>query len=137
MDPDRVKHLEMIQAVVARLNGNSFTIKAWTVGLISALFALGAEKHPAPPLFLVALVPTATFGLLDAYYLRQERLFRRLYDEVRSGTERAAGPFAMSVQDYVDDPTVGFLTVAASSTIAGLYLPLAVLVLTVAWLAGR
>lgn len=79
----KVKHLEMIQAVVARLNGNSFLLKGWGTTLASALLVLEARSgiaRVAP----VALGVLLVFWALDAYYLWQERRFRRLYDLVRS-----------------------------------------------------
>ena len=42
--PHKHKHLEMIQAVISRLASNSFSIKQWTVMLVSALFVLVARR---------------------------------------------------------------------------------------------
>ena len=72
----------MIQAVVNRMSVNSFLLKGWSVVLISALFALAAGDSEA--LFVyIAYFPAIAFWMLDAYFLRQERLFRKLYDRVR------------------------------------------------------
>ena len=81
-DELNVKHLEMIQAVVSRLAGNSFSIKGWSITLVSALFALAAKDANKTYAFL-ALLPALCFWGLDAYYLRQERLFRKLYEALR------------------------------------------------------
>ena len=79
-------HLEMIQAVVNRMSVNSFLLKGWSVVLISALFALAAGDSQA--LFVyIAYFPAIAFWMLDAYFLRQERLFRKLYDRVRHFAE--------------------------------------------------
>jgi hypothetical protein len=78
----RVRHLEMIQAIITRLATNGVYIKGWAVTLISALFALAAPDADMRYV-LVAYFPVGMFWALDAYYLRQERLFRALYDEVR------------------------------------------------------
>jgi hypothetical protein len=81
-DADKLKHLELIQAVVNRLATSSFLLKGWTVVLVSALFALAAKD--AKPVFLyVAFLPAVAFWGLDGYFLSQERLFRTLYDRVR------------------------------------------------------
>jgi hypothetical protein len=82
MADQRMKHLELIQYIVTRLGQNSFAVRGWSVTLVSALFALIAAKDAPPIAALVAVVPAATFWGLDAYYLRQERLFRRLYRAV-------------------------------------------------------
>lgn len=72
----------MIQAVVNRMSVNSFLLKGWSVVLISALFALAAGGSQALFVYL-AYFPAIAFWMLDAYFLRQERLFRKLYDRVR------------------------------------------------------
>ena len=78
----KLKHLEMIQGIINRMASNSFLLKGWSLTLVAALIALSVDK--ANPWFvLVALVPCLVFWGLDGYFLRQERLFRGLYDEVR------------------------------------------------------
>lgn len=75
-------HLEMIQGIVNRLSQNSFLLKGWSVVLVSSLFALAAFN--SNPLFVyLTYLPVVAFWGLDAFFLRQERLFRKLYDRVR------------------------------------------------------
>jgi hypothetical protein len=81
---DKVKHLELIQSVVNRL-GNSFLIKGWSVTLTSALFALAAARSDRR-FVLLSYFPVIMFWVLDSYFLYQERLFRKLYDEIRVAT---------------------------------------------------
>lgn len=78
----KLKHLEMIQAIINRLANNSFLLKGWTVLLVSTLSALGA-KDANVQFVLLAYVPAIAFWLLDGYFLWQERLYRCLYDSVR------------------------------------------------------
>jgi len=82
MDNKRA-HLQMIQAIVDRMSVNSFLLKGWSVVLVSALFALAAGGSQKLFVYL-AYFPAIAFWMLDGYYLRQERLFRKLYDRVRS-----------------------------------------------------
>lgn len=82
-----VKHLEFIQNAITRMANNSFWLKGWAVTLVAATFALNITT-PSSLLILIALVPTVAFWGLDAYFLRQERLFRRLYDDVRKNPDR-------------------------------------------------
>lgn len=78
----KIAHLQIVQGVINRMARNSFMIKGWSVTLVSVLFALGAAG--TQPLFVyLAYFPAFTFWALDAYFLRQERLFRKLYDHVR------------------------------------------------------
>jgi len=45
MNATSESHLEMIQAVVARLAQNSFALKGWSVTLVAACLALGAKER--------------------------------------------------------------------------------------------
>ncbi|TCC00526.1 hypothetical protein E0H26_02245 [Micromonospora zingiberis] len=89
----RVRHLDTLQATIGRLSQHSFTIRGWTVTVVSAVFALlttqsGASSHVT----LLALLPTAIFWGLDAYYLHQERLYRRLYAAAANRLTDPASP---------------------------------------------
>ena len=83
-DDRRIKHLEMIQAVVARLGNNAFFIKGWTITIAGVFlgFAVNQDKWQ---LAVASAAPTLLFWILDASFLRNERLFRDLYDRVRKG----------------------------------------------------
>ena len=74
---DIIKHLELIQGVINRMAQVSFILKGWTVTLLVALFAVVANSTNWG-LMLFSLTPICIFWGLDAYYLRQERLFRSL-----------------------------------------------------------
>lgn len=93
-----LKHLEFIQNVVTRMARNSFFLKGWSVTLVSATFALSLSI-PSIWIVLVALLPALAFSVLDAYYLRQERLFRKLYDDVRQ-RPREIDAFSMNTSPY-------------------------------------
>ncbi len=77
---NRLAHLEMAQAIVNRMSVNSFLLKGWSVVLVSALFAQVASDSPALFVYL-AYFPAVAFWVLDGYFLRQEKLFRRVYDK--------------------------------------------------------
>src|SRR5437867_4358278 len=81
MEAERLEYLKMIQGIVSRMAQNSFLLKGWsvtlTVGILAAA-ASGKETHFA----YLALLPALVFWGLDAFYLRQERLFRALHDNV-------------------------------------------------------
>lgn len=79
MDEPEIRYLEAIQQVVARMANNAFLIKGWTLTLVAAIFAVAAQSA-FWEIVWVALLPTIAFWFLDTYYLRQERLFRHLYD---------------------------------------------------------
>ncbi|MDZ7831781.1 MAG: hypothetical protein U5L07_08535 [Desulfobacterales bacterium] len=107
------KHLEFIQNVITRMAGNSFLIKGWSITITSALFALAANNVDVG-FIIVALFPVISFWALDAYFLRQERLFRKLYAGVRKSNE--IEPFSMETGDF-DDQVESWLEVAKSPTL--------------------
>jgi hypothetical protein len=64
--------------------GNSFLIKGWYITVTSASLLISKanlKDHFAIPLWVVLIAPLL-FWFLDAYYLAQEALFRRLYQWV-------------------------------------------------------
>lgn len=120
MSDDRMKHLEFIQNAISRMASNSFLLKGWTVVVAAALFALAA-KDSNRRFALLALFPSLSFWGLDAYYLRQERLFRKLHDEVRKLSDEKyekAEPFAMSTKKYSREVAGWFGTLWTPSVIA-------------------
>ena len=83
-----VKHLEMTQAVVERMGRNSFQLKGWSMTIIVAATVLIARADLPSPFFILGLIlPITVFWVLDGYFLWQEKLFRRVYDDVRIQTD--------------------------------------------------
>lgn len=77
----KLKHLEIVQNVIGRMANNSFFIKGWCITLVSALLALESQNTNTK-LITVTLLPLIMFWVLDAYFLKREHLFRKLYEEV-------------------------------------------------------
>lgn len=102
MKHDVVKHLDIVQAVIARMANNSFLLKGWSITLVAALFAL-AEKDSNINFAVLALFPALSFWGLDAFYLRQERLFRQLYADICSSINSESSdliPFSLETGKY-------------------------------------
>lgn len=79
---ERLKHLEFLQAVIARLANHSFLVKGWALTLAAGFLAFSASQQNWK-VAASGLVPLVCFWFLDGFFLRQERLFRCLYDDVR------------------------------------------------------
>lgn len=82
LDADRVKHLEFIQATIARLGNDSFLVKGWALTLAAGFLALSASQR-SWVVAGVGVVPLLCFWFLDGHFVRQERLYRRLYNAAR------------------------------------------------------
>ena len=124
----KLKHLEMIQAVITRMAHNSFLLKGWSVTISAAVLAVMAGK-PGSGWVVIALVPTLFFWGLDGYFLRQERLFRELYDHVRE-LEPDKVDFSMDTRPYQNEVDSWF-QVAVSRTLLAFYLPMVALIILV------
>lgn len=106
MTPDRagagldakLKHLEFIQGVIARMSNSSFLFKGWAVTIAAALttFAATDTKVALHVALVAAMVSTALFWALDGYYLWLERGFVKLYKQV-AAREPDQIDFAMNV----------------------------------------
>ncbi len=115
----QIAHLAMIQAIIARMASNSFALKSLAVTLCAGVIALiGAVPNPSWKYFISAAGPVLVFGWLDASYLRLERLYRKLYDDVRKGVEME--PFDMRVDRY-DAQVDSTARIAAAWSVSWLY----------------
>lgn len=120
--PEEMKHLEFIQAVITRMNNNSFQMKGWMVAIMTALLAVYASTEN-DRFVLVAIVPTVIFWFLDTYYLWQERKFRGVYNDVAGiSNNNNITLFAMRPDLYTGGKYL-FWNVFFSVTILWVYLP--------------
>ena len=124
MDEDARKHLEFVQLVIARMNGNSFQLKGWAVALTAGLFALSERSNPW--FALLAVVPICVFWGLDVFYLRTERSYRELYKHLCKAyaTNDKSLLYDMDLSSYKTLGHVALSSVAFSETQLWFYLPL-------------
>lgn len=124
LSENQVRHLEMIQGIITRMNSNAFALKALAGVITASVIAYaGAAQSAVSWLVLAGIVPVAVFWLMDAQYLRQERLFRKLYAGVRRG--EVADPFHMDFLRYNKEVhTVG--RIAISWSVLWFYLALVI-----------
>ena len=74
-----LKEIDIIQDIIRRMAYNSFMVKGWTITLVVVTLLLkGTEKYQ----IWIAFIPLLIFWFLDAYFLWQERMYRKLYDWV-------------------------------------------------------
>lgn len=135
--PNLIKHLEFIQVTIVRMAANSFVIRGWTVTLVAAILAF-TSKDANSNAASIALIPAIMFWSLDAYYLRTEREFRALYDQVRQNPPKddLEVDFSLDVSK-VKTKTAGTLRVAFTRTLAPFYLALIGVILAVWLLAPK
>lgn len=119
----KIRHIEAVQAVITRMASNCFALKAMAGTLTAAVLAYaGGTATPSPMIAVAGLVPVVVFWLLDAQYLRLEKLFRKLHDGILSGD--ITQPFDMNFSVYIKQvPDV--ITVAFTWSVLWFYLTLA------------
>lgn len=120
---EKIKHLEFVQNVITRMNTNSFQLKGWAITIVSALLALYASSDNKVLYIFVAIVPVIIFWCLDAFYLKQEMLYRKLYKDIVE--DNNIQRFDMNASKY----EVCYCKMFWSKTIAGLYFTMAFLLL--------
>ena len=126
---EKIRHLEMIQAVITRMAANSFMLKGWAVTLVAGVFVL-SSKDSNPLYFLIAYIPIILFWFLDSYYLQLERKFRIFYKHVGNHNEQDL-KFCIKAPDSSDADKTMYFQSFFSVTVAGFYAPMALLVATV------
>lgn len=115
-----IKHLEMTQGAINRLGGNSFLLKSWSMtALVAAMVLMARQDAPNPFLALTLILPIAGFWILDGYFLWQERLFRKVYDEVRQQDDT---DFEMGILKHRKAPKCSWIASAFSVTLVIFYL---------------
>lgn len=129
MKNSKIKHLELVQSVITRMNTNSFQIKSMAITIVSALIAIYAsEKNP--DFILISIFPLLLFWFLDSYYLMQERRFRGLYNDILNKKNKKLKLFEMR-PDLYKGGNYSFWSVFFSKMIWTVYLITLIVLLSV------
>jgi hypothetical protein len=135
IDAGRLKHLELIQKVITRMANNSFLLKGWSVTILSAILAIAASKDGLRQIVWIGFLPAVTFWLLDGYFLRQERLYRKLWDRLRAGNQETQTDFSMDTSVVAPDVD-SWIKVCLTKTL-GLFHGALVFVIVVVMILGK
>jgi hypothetical protein len=77
-DSYELETIGTIQHIINRMATNSFIIKGWTVAVFGIILLLNGTRYQAS----IAVFALLVFWYLDAYFLRQKKTYRVLYDEI-------------------------------------------------------
>ncbi|MBQ4822204.1 hypothetical protein [Aquimarina sp. MMG016] len=117
----KLKHLELIQNIINRMNSSSFIIKGWSITLVSGLFALSIT-YGNIPLIIASLFVLLIFWIMDGFYISRERMFRDLYEDVATKNEDQID-FKMMINHYYKGNRTWFASIF-SKTLLPFYLPI-------------
>ena len=126
-------HLGLIQGVIDRMAKNSLSCKTWALTLFSALIAvlfnvekISANNYIAKIFWIAILVMLIIFWQLDSWYLRLERLFRRLYEAVCKDGGSEIKSYSLSIESF-DKEEESVPRIMISYSECTVYLPLVIL----------
>lgn len=128
-----LKEIEIIQDIIKRIAFNSFMIK----GLAITLIVITLLIKQATSQIWIAFIPFLSFWFLDAYFLWQERMYRKLYDWVRQNRLKTE-EYLFDMDAYRFKKEVApRLKVMFSITLSWFYLSIVVLILVYAFLVRQ
>jgi hypothetical protein len=78
---DYIKSIEICQGIISRMASNSSNLKVWFLVTFSALFTYFSKSDSKVWQDVIWILPMLMFVWLDAFYLRQERIFRLIHDD--------------------------------------------------------
>ena len=103
-------------------------LKGWNVTVIAAIVAL-SFKESDWKIYACALVLNVVFWFLDAYYLKQEKLFRELYDKVSKISDDNLVDFSMNTSEFNEKVSAIPCLMMKSISIIPLYLSISAVLL--------
>ena len=124
----KLKHLEMIQNVINRLANNSFSLKLKSFIFVAIVLGFTTKDGNLNYISLT-VIPTLAFWGLDGFYLKQEKLFRDLYNKVRQKDNQDID-FSMDVSTGKCNGE-SWISICISWTILGFHLPILLVLLLV------
>lgn len=127
MTDDERKNLEFLQNIIARLAGNSFQIKGWSVALGSLIIGFTA-KDAQSQYAIVALLPVLAFWGLDGFYLALETLYRQRFNLVADLSQNSGMLFNLKVGQVTGTL---WLTKVSSVSVAFVHAPVIVIAIFV------
>lgn len=120
-----LKEIDIIQDIMKRMAFNSFIIKGWAITLVVVTFVLEGTEYQV----WIAFIPLLMFWFLDAHFLWQERMYRKLYEWVinnRLKTDQYL--FDMDAYRFKDEVQSRFRTMF-SITLSWLYGSIVILII--------
>lgn len=125
---NKYKHMDYVQSSISRMASNSFYLKGWNVTIIAAIVAL-SFKESDWRIYTCALVLNIVFWFLDAYYLKQETLFRKLFEKISKISDDTQVDFTMNTDEFEKDVSAIICNMFANISITPLYLSITVVLL--------
>ena len=82
MKEGKAEYLQIIQEPISRMSTTSAIFKGFAATIVSGIAAL-TYSDVNTAILVLSFVPVVLFALLDIYYLKLEKKYRYLYNQVR------------------------------------------------------
>jgi hypothetical protein len=120
-----LKEIDIVQDIIKRMAFNSFMIKGWAITLVVVTLLLKGEEYQV----WIAFIPLLVFWFLDAYFLWQERMYRKLYEwVVKNRLKTDEYLFDMNAYRFKDE-VQSKLRIMLSITLGWFYASIAILIM--------
>jgi len=97
------KEIDLIQSCITRMANNSFMLKGWLLTLIIAFIALLPENISRFYICLIVLLIDLAFWYLDAFFIKQEKLYKWKYEWVITKRLEGNSEFLYNLNPYEKD----------------------------------
>lgn len=125
---NKYKHMDYIQSTISRMASNSFYLKGWNITIIAAIVALSLKESDWR-IYTCSLILNIIFWFLDAYYLKQEKLFRELYKKVSAISNDDEINFSMDTREFKQNVPCILCIMAKNISITPLYLSISMVLI--------
>lgn len=116
------KEIDLIQNCINRMANNSFLLKGWLVSVIAVIVALSPEELNKFIVVVTVIMVSASFWYLDAFFLRIEKLYRKLYEWVLENRKQGKRDYQYDLNPHRFDMQVeGIIKVMFSKTLRWFY----------------
>lgn len=125
-----IEELKIVQRIIDRMAKNSFMIKGWVITLVVISLLLNNDGISKA----VSFLPWLVFWILDAYFLRLERCYRKLYEWlIVNRKENHTLLFDMKAESRFGDEVDSLYYIMISKTLLPFYGVILVLILIITY----
>ena len=94
------KEIDLIQGCINRMAHNSFLLKGWLVSIIAVILALSLDEINKFIVTITMILVTISFWYLDAFFLRTEKLYRKMYEWVLEKRQKGEKDFQYNLNPH-------------------------------------
>lgn len=130
------KEIDLVQSCINRMAQNSFMIKGWAFAILAALVALTSDTISKTALCVVAITIIICLWILDAFFLKTEKMYRKKYDWILAERPKGNREYLYNLNPTVPKEavqnTMSWIRTMFTKTLTPFYIP--PIILFVLWI---